>query len=313
MALARISAGRAASPLALVFLCLGASGSDVGVGEGQYPSINVIADQPLGAGAAAARAWTDLSSQASVVLVAAQEQERAVGALLRDSSNRLEHLRTTHAVARSLLRGEASISAGASLRARSPPAETLAGLIDGVNKQAAGSERRGRAFRDSFAASLGVPGKAADAVAPSRIAALSERLLDDRDGCVRDWMVPCPNGWTQALSRGEVTCSSPRGYSGGCATVQSFAGADKAMRAGFAEDCDAPWPCVGACAGGADFDGCPSGWTDVGAGFCSQGAAPADARCPTTMNFAELGAYERDALSRACSIEWPCNMPADEP
>ena len=101
-------------------------------------------------------------------------------------------------------------------------------------------------------------------------------------------------------------CSSPRGYSGGCATAQYFNGMDKAARAQFAEDCDAPWPCAGECAGGADFDACPTGWSDAGDGFCSQTTTPTDATCPTIINFAELGGREREELARVCSIAWPC-------
>ena len=292
----------------LCLLLVGASGSDAGPVEGQRPSINVIADQSVGAYTLTPGSFADLDSHAGVAVATARQQERKMDELLRAGAGRLGRLRASTAEARRLL-GGALIPAGASLRAKAPPSETLAGLIDGVNKQLADSEQRGRAFRDAFSSSLGLEGQASGAVAPSRMAALSERISDELDGCARDWAAPCPNGWTQGAQSGEATCSSPRSYIGGCATVQSFVGMDKGSRVRFAEECDAPWPCANECAGGADFDGCPTGWSNVGGGFCSQTTATsADAACPTIINFAELGAHEKEELSRVCSIGWPCKV-----
>ena len=290
----------------LCLLILGASGSDAGPVGDQRPSINVIADQPVGAFALALGSFADLDSRASTTVAKAQQHQRRMDELLQAGAGRLRRLRASTAEARRPLLGAEAVFAGPSLRASASPAETLAGLIDGVNKQSAGSEHRVRAFRDAFSSSLGLDDQARDAVAPSRMAALSERISDELDECARDWSAPCPRGWVQGGPIGGATCSSPRGYSGGCATVQSFVSMDKGSRARFAEECDAPWPCAGECADGADFDGCPTGWSDAGGGFCSQAASPADAACPTILNFAALGAHDREELSRACSIEWPC-------
>ena len=296
-----------AHQIVFCLLIVGASGSNAGPVGDERPSINVIADHPVGAFALGLGGLPGLESHASIAAATAQQQERKMDELLRAGAGRLGRLRASTAEARRLLPGGASIPAGASLRASAPPAETLAGLVDAANKQSAGSEQRGRAFRDAFSSSLGQGGQAGGAVAPSRMAALSGRISDELGGCARDWSAPCPRGWAQGAQLGEATCSSPRGYSGGCATVQSFMGMDEGSRARFAEECDAPWPCASECVGGASFDGCPTGWSDVGGGFCSQTTAtPADATCPTILNFSELGAHEQEELSRACLIEWPC-------
>jgi len=197
-----------------------------------------------------------------------------------------------------------SVAEGVALRASSAPAEVLAGLIDGANKHGASPDPGAQTFRDAFAESLG--GAPPDAGVSSHISALIEGVADDADLCVRDWSAPCPSGWAPFSHQGRVACERPRAYDGGCAAIQSFVGENKAARARFAAECDAPWPCAGSCAEGTDFDGCPVGWTNDGDGFCSATTAVANPACATTLNFAEMAVREKEEFAHACSAEWPC-------
>ena len=89
-----------------VFLCLllvRASCSDAGPAWDQRPSINVIADQPVGSLALALGTVADLDSHGSMTVLTAQQHARKMDKLLQAGAGRLRRLRAYSAEARHLL------------------------------------------------------------------------------------------------------------------------------------------------------------------------------------------------------------------
>ena len=118
--------------------------------------------------------------------------------------------------------------------------------------------------------------------------------------CDRNWEASCPDGW-RVVGYGQ--CEAPAFYGEGCAIVQSLGGVGVNERVKFASNCDAVWPCADGCAEGSDYDGCPIQWLDKGDGICS---APGAAMCGADYNFNLMTVKQKQELSWACEIEWPC-------
>ena len=132
------------------------------------------------------------------------------------------------------------------------------------------------------------------------------KVVDDNDTCNRNWKAPCPTGWLQV---GNSHCSAPASYTGGCPRMQSFEGHSLAARLKFADDCDAQWPCATACVSGTDFDNCPTGWADVGDGYCS---SPGATKCLPSYKFSAMSIAQKEEFSFVCGFEWPCHSACTE-
>jgi len=134
-------------------------------------------------------------------------------------------------------------------------------------------------------------------------ARMNQRTGSIADFCNRDYAAPCPDGWQVAGKQ----CVAPKGYSGGCKTLQRFDGFDALERGEFARECDAPWPCKDTCA--RDWAQlCPAGWDDVGAGFCESEAGDVGS-CSNRYNFDGFSIDQKERLAKVCDFTWPCVVP----
>merc|ERR1711862_591234 len=123
--------------------------------------------------------------------------------------------------------------------------------------------------------------------------------------CERQWTKPCPDGWDHT---GNSVCVAPASYtiSGACRHTQTFTHADARTKLEFSASCAAPWPCDGdACNEGRDYESCPTGWADIGDGFC-RAPSNVETKCEPTYKFSEIPISTKQELAIACGIEWPC-------
>ena len=120
--------------------------------------------------------------------------------------------------------------------------------------------------------------------------------------CRRNWAQPCPDGW----SRLGENCLAPPSYEyfGGCRNLQSFTGASVMAKYRFASDCKAPWPCEDHCSSGHDYETCPQGWIDVGAGFCKR--QNSDGKCKSMYKFDDMSIGDKQELAAVCDVKWTC-------
>ena len=84
--------------------------------------------------------------------------------------------------------------------------------------------------------------------------------------------------------------------------MQSFDGRSLTARVRFANDCDAPWPCVTDCASGLDFDTCTEGLTDDGDGYCSSVCA---SKCLSSYKFSVMSIAQKEQLAFVCGFDGP--------
>lgn len=128
------------------------------------------------------------------------------------------------------------------------------------------------------------------------------------DLCQRNWDAACPDGWR---GFGEV-CQAPTSYGGACASMQSFAGWTFSDKHKYSESCSAPWPCQDECALGRDYDSaCPTGWANMGGGFCKSNESPSSS-CPSTYKFDDMGNVQMQILAATCNVSWPCRKLCEE-
>merc|ERR1712130_133950 len=104
----------------------------------------------------------------------------------------------------------------------------------------------------------------ADVVAEANNLA-AHTVVDPDDICTRNWALPCPDGWSLV---GDI-CAAPRSYAGPCKPTQALRDYTPLEKTKFVSNCKAVWPCADSCADGHDYEGCPNGWVNVGAGFCN--------------------------------------------
>merc|ERR1712062_730519 len=124
--------------------------------------------------------------------------------------------------------------------------------------------------------------------------------------CQRDWE-GCPDGWKLVGS----ACLAPTSYRGACDHVFHLGGL-LSEKERFANECQAPWPCAGECAGGHDYDsGCPNGWVEK-AGFCENPNALASSKCSSRYLFSVMDTGMKQNLASTCGIEWACRTVCEE-
>lgn len=120
--------------------------------------------------------------------------------------------------------------------------------------------------------------------------------------CRRNFNV-CPDGWSMV----GAFCRAPPSYKGPCGHMQALLGISNLGKEKFAEDCQAPWPCLDACESGRDYDVCPTGWSEDGKGFCT-GTYPKNTNkiCASQYLFSSMSIKEKQSLASFCHIEFPC-------
>merc|ERR1712151_1248918 len=80
----------------------------------------------------------------------------------------------------------------------------------------------------------------------------------------------------------------------------------------FAEDCQAPWPCLDDCESGRNYDICPKGWSDDGKGFCVViKQMSTNEGCATRYLFSAMSIKEKQSLASFCHIDFPCLQSCD--
>jgi len=126
--------------------------------------------------------------------------------------------------------------------------------------------------------------------------------------CPRKWAELCPEGWAALAAR---TCVAPPSYQGPCKRTQILAGAAVWEKRFIADNCKAPWPCAGwadGCTDGRNYDECPAGWADAGAGLCKASSSNATSlpRCPAVLKLGDLQIADKQELAVACGLRWPC-------
>lgn len=134
---------------------------------------------------------------------------------------------------------------------------------------------------------------------------MEHRPTDVRGGfCEHDWEAPCPDGW-EAIGD---ACAARGAYHGACGRLQNGLGTSSVKdKLDFANVCRAPWPCAGGCRVGRDYSVCPTGWFDVGGGFCERShALSTDGRCGSIYNFDELSISVKQSMGATCGLAWPC-------
>ena len=130
----------------------------------------------------------------------------------------------------------------------------------------------------------------------------AEPVVAFEGGCEIDYSKACPDGWNTDASG---NCAASTAYGGACDYSQSFAEANEAAKAQFAQDCGAPWPCASSsCGNGHDYDGCPEGWSAAGNGVCKGSAGGAG--CNGAYRFSRMSVSEKRDLALACGHSWPC-------
>ena len=199
---------------------------------------------------------------------------------------------------------------------KSDVAESIGDAVKNIDRLYAshfnhGGPEETSAFGESIAAGLHSQEDVLVNAEVSRVVAegnslAATKMVDDKDTCERNLEAPCPAGWLQV---GSAHCTSPASYAGGCPRMQSFDGRSLTARVRFANDCDAPWPCVTDCASGIDFDNCPEGWTDDGDGYCS---SPSASKCLPSYKFSAMSISQKEELASVCGFEWPCRGSCNE-
>jgi len=140
---------------------------------------------------------------------------------------------------------------------------------------------------------------------------LAEHHMPEDSFCARDWSDACPDGWDHS---GE-SCLAPKSYKGGCGTLQNFGSASFAAKKAFADTCKAPWPCSeskGSCPDGIDYERCPVGFEQLGAGLC-QLSNEASSTCASLYNFGDMDIAQKQALAKDCGMSWACKVGSTPP
>jgi len=126
------------------------------------------------------------------------------------------------------------------------------------------------------------------------------------DICDRDYDAQCPLGWSPAGAK----CVAPKGYVGGCKTLQSFVDMDEVEKRQWAESCNSEWECKDQCQ--RDYARlCPESWTDVGGGFC-EAPQSYSGDCLQRYKTDMYSVDQKERLASVCSLAWPCVTPCSK-
>jgi CPW-WPC domain-containing protein len=195
--------------------------------------------------------------------------------------------------------------------------QSVGGLIHKSDEQLAANVQRGEPVPPAYQASLAdslstnqevlVNPNVSEAIAQANSMAAHDTLPKDLL-CSRSWEKPCPDGWASV----GTSCAAPASYQGPCGTMKSFARASSMDKYKFAVSCNAPWQCMDdTCSNGRNYDGCPTGWTSRGNGFC-QGAMSGQAACGNLYKMDNINIGEKQELARSCGFNWPCEHACEQ-
>jgi len=121
--------------------------------------------------------------------------------------------------------------------------------------------------------------------------------------CSRDFSQTCPAGWH--LADGE--CTAPSGYSGGCATTQSFVHMTPAKKEHWSVSCSAGWPCFRDCPSKDLGSACPADWSISNGGMTCTAPSTYSGPCAAQQNgIGDMGEQEKRDLAEKCQLTWPC-------
>lgn len=195
---------------------------------------------------------------------------------------------------------------GSAMRFNEAPRDQVLSRIVSANLALAQSAAHGggesgyNAMLHQLDATRTVPAIPAVTAATDKANRMFESMQTVDPVCTRDWAA-CPDGWSSSFE----TCIAPPSYTGPCASVLHLGGGvDKPK---FAADCGAPWPCVGECANGHDYDSslCPVGWTSRG-DYCENIGVVATEQCNSKYMFASISTDMKQGLAMSCGHKWPC-------